>query len=83
MSSTLREERLLLASLSKTEENLAQFEKQYQMSSKVFFDQYQSGKTDDRNDFIDWAGEYQIFLSISEKIMHIRGVKIESNYTAH
>jgi hypothetical protein len=70
---------LLLIALKKTDEKLKTFEKQYKQSSEEFFEQYQTGKTDDRNDYIDWAGEYQIFLSIKEKIEALDELTIEYN----
>ena len=63
-----RERKLLQAALQRTQENLQQFEKRYNMDSANFFGLFQTGKTDDRNDYIDWAGEYQIFQSIRNKL---------------
>ena len=74
-----RENRLLLIALKKTEEKLKLFEKQYNISSDEFFKRYQNGKTDDRNDYIDWAGEYHISLSIKEKIEALEELTIEYN----
>jgi uncharacterized protein YhaN len=57
----LRRQKLILQSaLQRTLEKLSQFEKQYQLNSDRFFTLFQSGSLDDRNDYIDWAGEYQI-----------------------
>jgi hypothetical protein len=47
------------------------------MSSEKFSLLYQAGKTDDRDDYIDWAGEYQIYLSIDEKIQDIEEMTVE------
>lgn len=63
-----RERKLLQLALQRTRENLMRFEKQYSMDSASFFDLYQKGQTDDRNDYIDWAGEYQIFSSIRNQL---------------
>ena len=49
------------------------------MTSDEFFQLYQSGKTDDRNDYIDWSGEYHILLSINEKINDLEELTIEYN----
>ena len=59
-----RQRRLMQAALLRTQENLRQFETRYQMESACFFALYQSGKLDDRNDYVDWAGEYQILQNI-------------------
>lgn len=68
-----REKKLLLAAQKRTREKLNNFEAQYDMSSEEFLIKYQAGKTDERDDFIDWAGEYHIFMSISEQLQHIEG----------
>lgn len=41
--------------LEDMERVLAGYEKQYSMSSAEFLKQYESGKTDDRMDFVEWA----------------------------
>lgn len=74
-----REKRLLLIALTRTQEKLKKFENQYNMTSDEFFQLYQSGKTDDRNDYIDWSGEYHILLSINEKINDLEELTIEYN----
>ena len=74
-----REKRLLLIALTRTQEKLKKFENQYNKPSDEFFQLYQSGKTDDRNDYIDWAGEYHILLSINEKINDLEELTIEYN----
>jgi len=48
------------------------------MSSAKFYRNYQSGKLDDREDFIDWSGEYQIYILIKEQIASLKGLKIDS-----
>lgn len=74
-----REKRLLQTALKRTKDHLRKFEQQYQMSSDEFFEFYQKGKTDDRDDYVDWAGEYQIYLSIKEKIQGVEELTIEYN----
>jgi len=74
-----REKKLLLIASARTREKLNKFENEYNMSSDEFFQLYQSGKTDDRNDYIDWAGEYHILLSINEKINDLEELTIEYN----
>lgn len=62
------EREMLESGLKKTEVFLREFEERYNLSSEVFFKQYLAGEMDDRNDFIDWAGEYQIYLSIGSQL---------------
>ena len=63
-----RERKLLRSALKRTQESLTQFEEQYNMDSDRFISLYQKGQIDDRNDYIDWAGEYQIFQSIRNQL---------------
>ena len=72
-----REKKLLLIALKRTHQKLQNFENQYDLSSDEFFQLYNSGKTDDRDDYIDWAGEYHILSSIKEKIQEIEELTIE------
>jgi len=63
-----REGKILKAGLEKTARNLKDFEKKYSMTSRKFFQLYQNGELDDRNDFVDWSGEYQLYQSLKEQI---------------
>jgi len=63
-----REESVLKRSLEKTTEQLFLFEKKYAMTSEEFFQRYQNGIMNDSDDMIDWAGEYQIYLSLKEQV---------------
>jgi len=72
-----REKKILQTALQRTLAKLQDFEKRYNLTSAEFFERYQTGKTDDRNDFVDWAGEYQIFQSINEKIQALEELTIE------
>ncbi|NJL60187.1 MAG: hypothetical protein HC887_11680 [Desulfobacteraceae bacterium] len=55
--------------------DLSDFEKQYGMSSDIFWQNFQQGKTDDRMDFVEWASlvqmverlEKRLFLLTSER----------------
>ncbi len=72
-----RERENLHFALARTQEQLARFEKRYHTSSPRFFRRYQAGKLDDRDDFIDWSGEYQIFLLLKEKLADLRGLRVD------
>ncbi len=71
-----RELENLRIALARTEGELAKFEKQYRMPSAKFYRGYQAGKFDDRNDFIDWPGEYQIYQSLKKQPASLKGLKI-------
>jgi spore coat polysaccharide biosynthesis protein SpsF (cytidylyltransferase family) len=40
--------------------DLRQFEQKYQQSSETFYQQFTNGKLDDSEDFILWAGIYEM-----------------------
>ena len=63
-----RERKLLQAAFQRTQDNLLRFEKNYNIDSDSFFSLYQKGQTDDRDDYVDWAGEYQIYQSIRNQL---------------
>jgi len=63
-----RQQRMLQAALLQTKENLHTFEVRYHQDSASFFSLYQKGKVDDRDDYVDWAGEYQILQSLQSQI---------------
>ena len=65
-------------SLERTTQILKTFETQYAMTSGEFFRRYQNGGLDDRNDFIDWAGEYQIFQSLKDQIRCLEDIEFAS-----
>ncbi len=43
---------------------LVAYEAKYNMSSVGFFSKYQEGKLDDSKDFVEWAGDYQHYISL-------------------
>lgn len=63
-----RQQKMLHAALLRTKENLKRFETSYHTSSAEFYTRYQNGETDDRNDYVDWAGEYQILQDIQNQL---------------
>lgn len=73
-----RQSQLLKQSLERTTQILKKFETQYGITSDEFFRLYQDGKSDDRNDFIDWAGEYQIFQSLYDQIRCLEEIEFAS-----
>lgn len=47
---------------------MADYEKQYGMKSAEFFAKFDSGKTDDRMDYVEWAGLFQMAEDLREQI---------------
>ncbi len=41
--------------------DLKAFEKQYQTTTQDFYQQFSDGKTDDREDYVLWAGLYEMW----------------------
>jgi hypothetical protein len=48
--------------------DLDTFEKQYNMSSEEFFGKFEDGQLGDENDFIIWAGVYELQKDSKEKL---------------
>ncbi|AFZ59412.1 hypothetical protein H6G54_07580 [Anabaena cylindrica FACHB-243] len=50
------------------ENRLKQFEKQYQMSSSSFYQQFKSGKLGDGIDFFEWSVFYEMWNNAQQKL---------------
>jgi hypothetical protein len=62
--------------LEDIERVLADYEKQYGISSAEFFQKYNSGQTDDRMDYVEWASLTQMAEHLRQKI---ESVSVEEN----
>jgi len=47
---------------------LSIFEARYQIASEEFFDKFTKGESDDSEDFVEWANDYQHFVAIRREI---------------
>ena len=54
--------------LEEIERVLADYERQYSMSSAEFFKKYDAGQTDDRMDYVEWASLAQIADNLRERM---------------
>jgi hypothetical protein len=54
--------------LEQLQADLVVFEQQYQLSSAEFYQQYQTGKTDDNLDFVEWASLIQMAENARKKL---------------
>ena len=54
--------------LRQLQEDLAGFERQYNLSSHEFYRQFQAGETDDRMDFVEWASLFQMADNLQERL---------------
>ena len=55
------------------QEDLAGFERQYNLSSQEFYRQFQAGETDDRLDFVEWASLFQMADNLQERLRALTG----------
>ncbi len=62
--------------LEDIERVLADYEKQYDMSSAEFFQKYDSGQTDDRMDYVEWASLTQMAEHLRQKL---ESISVEEN----
>ncbi len=54
--------------LGQLRNDLSDFEKQYDMSSEMFYRRFQEGKTDDRMDFVEWASLVQMAYRLEKQL---------------
>ena len=48
--------------------DLIEFEQKYQESSEVFYQKFMAGKLDDTEDFMIWAGIYEMLLDNQQQL---------------
>jgi len=72
-----REKHVLSQGIERTKQELAKYERKYRMTSEQFYERFSMGEgVEDSEDFISWAGEYEILESLKEKQRQIEGVHI-------
>jgi hypothetical protein len=54
--------------LAELQHDLATFEQQYGLPSTEFYQRYQSGQTDDRMDFVEWASLIQMVDTLHTRL---------------
>lgn len=54
--------------LSDLQKDLADFEQRYGQTSLEFYQAYQSGQTDDRMDFVEWASLVQMVENLQRRL---------------
>lgn len=59
--------------LQQIENDLAEFERCYHMTSSDFYSRYASGQTDDRMDFVEWASLVQMADNLRQRIRMLGG----------
>jgi len=48
--------------------SLLEYEQLYQMSSAEFYARYQRGELGDKEEFVEWAGDYMHYLQLKEEL---------------
>lgn len=51
--------------------DLAEFEARFGQKSEAFFAQFQTGKTDDRLDYVEWASLFQMAQNLASRIQEL------------
>jgi len=47
---------------------LSLYEERYKMTSEEFFNRYMKGESDDSEDFVEWANDYQHYMTIRREL---------------
>jgi hypothetical protein len=58
------------------EDDLSSFEKQYSLSTAEFYQRYQTGKTDDRMDYVEWASLAQMANNLRNRLAVLTGKQV-------
>lgn len=66
---TALEDKLSVVELGilRTRKQLQFFEKKYGTNSDLFYKKFNAGELNERDDFIDWAGEFEILLELEKE----------------
>lgn len=52
--------------------DLQKFEEQYQMSSEAFYDRFEQGMMDEREDFMLWSGLYEMLRDNQQRLQALQ-----------
>jgi type II secretory pathway predicted ATPase ExeA len=61
------------AQLSQLQDDLAEFEQQYDLSSDEFYQRFRAGQTDDRMDYVEWASLVQMRDNLQKRLRLLKG----------
>ena len=67
---------MLMLAIRLSQEALHTFEAQYDMPSEEFFEKMERGELGDSDDFIEWAGEYELLQRTQNELYALEHVKI-------
>jgi hypothetical protein len=70
------EAKRLQYSLGLAKKRLANFERKYNISSDKFISEWSAEDLKDQDmEYIEWAGEYQLALRLSERLLALKGIE--------
>ncbi|MEX2750270.1 MAG: hypothetical protein Q6366_000150 [Candidatus Freyarchaeota archaeon] len=61
------EQTLARNAISRTKKRLKEYERRYGMKTEEFYQRFKSGELGDMDDYVDWAGEYELLKHIEEE----------------
>jgi AraC-like DNA-binding protein len=64
---------LCRAQLNQLQADLAEFEQRYGLSSTEFYRRFQTGQTDDRMDYVEWASLVQMRDNLQKRLHLLTG----------
>lgn len=56
--------------------DLKRYEQKYQLATEDFYRQFSQGATDDREDYIVWAGLYEMLCKNEERLPLVGGQRL-------
>jgi len=59
--------------LNQLQADLAEFEQRYGLSSDTFYRRFQTGQTDDRMDYVEWASLVQMTRNLQKRLHLLTG----------
>jgi hypothetical protein len=59
--------------LGQLQQDLAEFEQRYGLSSTEFYHRFQAGQTDDRMDYVEWASLVQMHDNLRKRLRLLTG----------
>ncbi len=71
-----REINMLSRAVRISGEALRTFEQRYDMPSEYFFERMERGELGDSEDFIEWAGEYELLLRTQDELHELQTITI-------
>ncbi|MCP4395694.1 MAG: hypothetical protein GY801_00075 [bacterium] len=71
-----REINMLSLAVRISGEALRTFEQRYDMPSEYFFERMERGEFGDSEDFIEWAGEYELLLRTQDELHELQTITI-------